>query len=490
MKTLKVAFMLPAYMGSNHSLFLGVAYLSSAVKKQGNQSIVLDEDAIRWVYAKEDENTSLERAEGRVKEEIRKYAPDVLCMSLNTTNLENGLRMLSYVRHSFPEAYMVVGGPHISACSEQFRRWHRDLFDAAIVGEGEDAICDLLKSVCQGERKTPIPGIIYSSNELSVIPRKMVDINCLEFPDREAFFAIYNTKERAIAEENYTRVFYSHLPGFENGHARIVASRGCYNNCTFCSPGMYWRDQVSGKPCRRIRSAKSIADEIELLIHDGVGAIYFDDPTFPIKSDKKFFDELGKEILDRQLVFNWGAPICSSEVDTEILDRLQRTGFSYTYFGLESYKEENLKDFHKMQDIQRCLELIRECKKRNIHCDASYQIGLPNETVEDIKKSIDWIFKNKIERNAFYSITAIWPETMMAKEYGVLPEFFEPSYDKKTIEREKGLFYYEQGNPVVEHFYSNCSGTYHFIPMDVAIEMKYYVFDSGLTNRFAKKRGS
>lgn len=490
MKSLKIAFMLPTYMGSNHSIFLGVAYLAAAVKKQGNDAIVLDEDAIRWIYAKEDESTSLIKAEERVKEEIKKYAPDVLCMSLNTTNLKNGLRMMTYVRNTFPEIYMIVGGPHISACAEQFRRWHRELFDAAIVGEGEDAICELLQSIGSERRNAPIPGIMYSSDDEHVIPRGMVDIRSLDFPDRESFFAIYSDEEIEIAKENYTRVFYSHLPGFENGHARIVASRGCYNNCTFCSPGMYWRDQVSGKPCRRIRTAKNIVDEIEMLTKQGVGAIYFDDPTFPIKSDKLFFDELEREILERNLVFNWGAPICSSEVDTDILDRLQKIGFTYTYFGLENYKEDNLKDFHKMQDIQRCLELIRECKNRNIHCDASYQIGLPNETVEDIKKSIDWIFKNKIERNAFYSITAIWPETIMAKEYGVLPEYYEPSYDKTIVERQKGLFYYEQGNPIVEQFYSNCSGTYHFIPMDTAIEMKYYVFDSGLTNRFAQKRGS
>lgn len=490
MKSLKVAFMLPVYMGSNHSLFLGVAYLASAVKKQGNQAIVLDEDAIRWIYSKDDESSSLEKAEERVKAEIRKYDPDILCMSLNTTNLKNGLRMLEYVRHAFPEVYMIVGGPHISTCAEQFRIWHRELFDAAIIGEGEDAICELLQRLDDGKKNAPIPGIIYSSNDERVIPRGMVDINSLDFPDRAAFFAIYKFDELALAKENYTRVFYSHLPGFENGHARIIASRGCYNNCTFCSPGMYWRDQLSGKPCRRIRAAKNIVDEIEMLINSGVGAIYFDDPTFPIKSDKAFFDDLEREILERKLVFNWGAPICSSEVDTEILDKLQNIGFTYTYFGLENYKEDNLKDFHKMQDIQRCLELIAECKKRNIHCDASYQIGLPNETVEDIKKSIDWIFKNKIERNAFYSITAIWPETTMAKEYGVLPEYYEPSYNKKIIEKEKGLFYYEQGNPIVEQFYSNCSGTYHFIPMETAIEMKYYVFDSGLTNRFAKKRGS
>lgn len=486
MRPLKVAFLLPAYMGSNHSMFLGVAYLSSAIKKQGHLSIILDEDAIRWIYAKEDEHSSLKKAEMRVIAEIEKYSPDVLCISINTTNLKNGIRMLSYVRHSFPEVYMIVGGPHISVCSEQFRIWHRDLFDAAIVGEGEDAINDLLQNLAKGKNNIPIPGIIYSSDNLSVIPRNIVDINNIEFPDREAFFIIYNKEERIIAEENYTRVFYSHLPGFENSYARIVASRGCYNNCTFCSPGVYWKNPLTGNPCRRIRSAKNIVDEIESLIRKGVKSIYFDDPTFPIKSDKLFFNELEKEILDRKIVFKWGAPICSSEVDIKILDRLQKIGFTYTYFGLENYKEENLKDLKKMQDVQRCLELIKECKARGIHCDASYQIGLPNETVDDIKKSIDWIFKNKIEKNTFFSITAIWPGTILAKDYGVLSEFYEPSYDKKIIEKEKNLFYYEQGNPIIEQFYSNCSGTYHFIPIDVAIEMKYYAFDSGLVNRFKK----
>ena len=204
----------------------------------------------------------------------------------------------------------------------------------------------------------------------------------------------------------------------------------------------------------------------------------------------RFFDDFEHEIIKRNLKFSWGAPICSNEIDSKILDRLQRIGFTYCYFGLENYREDNLKDFHKQQDIKRCLELIAECKKRGIHCDASYQIGLPNESVDEMKKSIDWIFKNGIERNTFYSITAIWPGTQMAYEYGVSPECYEPDFDKKDFGEKRGLYFYEQGNPIVEQFYSNCSGAYHFIPMDVAIEMKYYAFDKGLTNRFAKKRGS
>ena len=477
-------------MGSNHSLFLGVGYLASAVKQKGNDAIVIDEDAIRWIYSSEGDEKSIELAEKRVIEEIQKYLPHMLCLSMNTANYKNGLRLLKYVRREFPDIFMTVGGPHISVCYETFVKLHRDLFDAAIIGEGEDSLCELIESIKNGNTNTKVPGVCYANDHGSYVQGKMVNIENLAFPDRKAFFDIYSGDELKLAEENYKRVFYSHLPGFENGHARVVASRGCYNNCTFCSPGIYWKNPENNRPCRRIRSAKSIVDEIELLLSEGIGAIYFDDPTFPIKSDMNFFEALEREILTRKLKFYWGAPICSNEIDTNILDRLQKIGFSYCYFGLENYREDNLKDFHKQQDIKRCLELIAECKKRGIHCDASYQIGLPNESVEDMKKSIDWIFQNGIERNTFYSITAIWPETQMATEYGVRPEYYEPTFDKETFEKKSGLFFYEQGNPIVEQFYSNCSGTYHFIPMDVAIEMKYYVFDKGLTNRFAKKRGS
>lgn len=486
----KIAFLLPAYMGSNHSLFLGVGYLAAVVKQRGNSAIIIDEDAIRWIYSSEGDEESLKLAEKRVIDEIRKYSPNMICMSMNTANYKNALRVLQYVRCVFKETYTVVGGPHISVCYKSFWKWHRDLFDAAIIGEGEIALCTLIDNVRRGVIDKTIPGVFYTNTPEIYTPGKMVEIDHIPFPDRNAFFEIYDENEILLAKENYQRVFYSHLPGFENGHARVVASRGCYNNCTFCSPGMYWRNPQNNIPCRRIRNAKSVVDEIEALVACGIGAIYFDDPTFPIKSDIAFFSIFEREILERKLKFYWGAPICSNEIDTEILDRLQRIGFSYCYFGLESYCEEYLNDFHKKQDIKRCLDLIRECRERGIHCDASYQIGLPNEKIDDMKKSIDWIFQNGIERNTFYSITAIWPGTDMAREYGITDDYYEPAFEKKQIEENKGLYFYEQGNPIVEQFYSNCSGTYHFIPMDVAIDMKYYVFDKGLSNRFAKKRGS
>lgn len=486
MRDYKVAFLLPTYFGSNHSMFLGVGYLVSAVKRKSNDAIVIDEDAISWLYHHY-YKTTIDNIRKRVIHEINKYSPDMLCFMINTANYKNALRLLSYVREEFPQIFTVVGGPHISTCYEEFSRLHSDLYDAAIIGEGEETLCQLIDSIKRGINNKIIPGACYSGDVRLVSKRALLDVDSINPPDRNAFFVIFEEKEKCIVEEHYKRVFYSKLPGFENGHARVVASRGCYNQCTFCSPGVYWRNPLNNLPCRRVRSAKKLVDEIEKLLLKGIYAIYFDDPTFPIKSDIAFFNLFENEILSRGLKFHWGAPICSNEIDSNILDRLQRLGFTYTYFGLENYREENLNDFRKQQDISMCLKIINECRVRGIHCDASYQIGLPNESIDDIKRSIDWIFKHGIERNTFYSITAIWPGTELAKKYGVIADYYEPSYDKKDFEARSGLFFYEQGNPVIEQFYSNCSGTYHFIPVDLAIEVKYYMFDNGLTNRFIKK---
>ena len=136
-KDYKVAFLLPAYMGSNHSLFLGVGYLAASVKQHGNDAIVIDEDAIRWLYSADGDKKSLKLAEKRVIDEINKYEPNMLCLSMNTANYRNGSRLLKYIRKEFPDIYMTVGGPHISVCYKTFFEWHHDLFDAAITGEGE-----------------------------------------------------------------------------------------------------------------------------------------------------------------------------------------------------------------------------------------------------------------------------------------------------------------------------------------------------------------
>ena len=480
----RVLLTLPVYFGSNHSRFLGPAYIASFLNAHGRECCILDEDAIAWLY--HDTSDPQKQIRTRIVDAIHEFLPDIIGIYLNTANYKNGLSLLTFLRKNFPEICMVVGGPHITTCFKTFDALHSDLFDYAIVGEGEVAfykICQLIENKCHAH----IPGVFAANHSDSFRAAPLLDIDRLPTPDRTAFFTLFSKEERRTLIQNDTRVFYSSLPGFDSNYARVVATRGCYNACRFCSPGLYWRDPVTQQPRRRIRSPIAVVDEIEDLISKGHTSIYFDDPTFPILSNLPFFQTFCKEIKRRHLSFSWGAPICSNEINKYVLDELADIGMTYTYFGLENYNYDYLSAMEKEQNIDSCLMLIKSCEKRGIHCDASYQLGFPNDSFEAIRQSIDWIFDRRIQFHTFYSLTAIWPETSLAEEYNITPECYEPNFDKNRL-REFGLYFYEQGNQVLEQFYSNISGTYHFLPEDDTVALKYYIFDKGLTNRFARKK--
>jgi radical SAM superfamily enzyme YgiQ (UPF0313 family) len=170
------------------------------------------------------------------------------------------------------------------------------------------------------------------------------------------------------------------------------------------------------------------------------------------------------------------------ELNEDVLDMLFATGFRYTYIGLESYNNTNLSILSKKQSIEHCIRMVNACLEKHIHCDVSYQIGLPGESLIDIEKSLDWLKTNGLEKRVFFNITAIWPETALAKKHGVLPEDYEPTSNKKILE-QRGLYYFDVHNELDEYF-SNCSGTFHFISYATAIKVKEMLFEMGFFNRF------
>lgn len=123
------------------------------------------------------------------------------------------------------------------------------------------------------------------------------------------------------------------------------------------------------------------------------------------------------------------------------------------------------------------------CAELGIHCDVSYQIGLPGDDYESIVRSIQWLENHNLKKRSFFSIAAIWPETALARKHGLSSDDYEPERDKKVWEKH-GLYYYEPGNPQIEKYYSNCSGTFHFIDMKTAVRVKHYLIDAGFIRRF------
>ena len=90
---------------------------------------------------------------------------------------------------------------------------------------------------------------------------------------------------------------------------------------------------------------------------------------------------------------------------------------------------------------------------------------------------------NGLQKNSFFSIAAIWPETSWAIVYGVDSDYFEPAVEKEGL-RANGVYYFKPGNPQIERYFSNCSSNFHFIDEETAIRVKHYLIDAGFIRRF------
>lgn len=482
----KIAFLIPYYEGRNHNQFIGIGYLSQILLTNGYDTLIFDEDAIFYLMERKNTENALDSSRQFIFQRLSEYKPDVICVTVNTTNYPNSLRLLSFIRKRFAGVKIIVGGPHITSSWKVFKDYHKNLFDIAIIGEGEKTLLEVCNRLFKERSLKGINGIILStpSNNNFVANHLISKLDDLPFPDRDGFFKLYSGKELEIINDNYQDVFYTFLPGFRGKkYARIVGSRGCSFACDFCSPSILWKNNYTGKPVRRIRDPKRVVDEIEYLYCKNYRAFYFDDPTFPFKSKPEFYTTMISELQKRNIHINWSAPTRSDELSKEILQELYDSGFTYTYFGLETDQKEKLMNMEKYFDIEHSLNVIKWCDEIGIHCDVSYQVGLPGDNLDSIIKSIQWLEKHGLQKNSFFSIAAIWPETPLAKKYGITSADFEPETDKKRLEAS-GLYFFEPGNPQIERYYSNCSGNFHFIEEETAIQIKYYLMDAGFIKRF------
>src|SRR5438445_659944 len=96
---------------------------------------------------------------------VSREAPDVVGVSIGTQmQLLAGLTFCKMIKEAFPHIHITVGGNIITRLQEEFpkhERFFTDVFDSAILYEGEHALLWLLEALA-GERELPkVPNLIY-----------------------------------------------------------------------------------------------------------------------------------------------------------------------------------------------------------------------------------------------------------------------------------------------------------------------------------------
>jgi hopanoid biosynthesis associated radical SAM protein HpnJ len=172
------------------------------------------------------------------------------------------------------------------------------------------------------------------------------------------------------------------VPFLLNPYISFYTTRGCPAMCTFC----LWPQTHSGHRWR-LRSSQDVASECRYVLENfpGLKEIFFDDDTFNYRKQRTL--ELCAEL--KKLKFTWS---CTSRVTTdyETLKAMKEAGCRLLIVGYESGDQQILKNIKKGATIEMAQRFTENAHKLGLVIHGDFIVGLPGETRETIRKTIDF----------------------------------------------------------------------------------------------------
>jgi hopanoid biosynthesis associated radical SAM protein HpnJ len=172
------------------------------------------------------------------------------------------------------------------------------------------------------------------------------------------------------------------VPFLLHPYISLYSTRGCPAQCTFC----LWPQTLSGHAWRK-RSTDDVAAEMAWAKENfpEVKEFFFDDDTFNIQKVRTI--ELCEKL--KPLGLTWS---CTSRVttDRETLKAMRDAGCRLLIVGFESGDPQILKNIKKGATIERARDFTKDCHDLGLTIHGDFILGLPGETKESIRNTINF----------------------------------------------------------------------------------------------------
>lgn len=217
------------------------------------------------------------------------------------------------------------------------------------------------------------------------------------------------------------------MPMIRGPFTFIVSSRGCPAGCKYCIKHVTYQNSV------RVRSAEHIVEELEYLIDLGIRNVHMYADLFTVNRDHVM--ELCELIIERDLKIKWTCNSRVDYVDQELLMQMGRAGCWLISWGIESANEMILKRARKGYKKEQAFKALKWAKEAGIKNWGYFIIGLPGETEESIRESIDYAKELPLDI-ALFHIAAPYPGTPFFYEV-VENGWFRPGTKWEEVDMDK-----------------------------------------------------
>jgi len=237
--------------------------------------------------------------------------------------------------------------------------------DFGIRGDGEQAICRLLRQLAATKNFERVPGLIWRQNG-SLLYNRPAWSSGLAIPHRRG----------NIDNLTYFR---------RGGQIGLETKRGCNRKCLYCA------DALAKGPRPRLRRPTEVADEFEALLAQGIDLLHLCDSEFniPRRHAVAVCQELIRRRLGRKV--RWYAYMAVLPFDAELAHLMQKAGCLGINFTADAACLEILKTYcqkHRSADIKRAVQL---CRRYGIAVMIDLLLGGPGETPDTLAETINFM---------------------------------------------------------------------------------------------------
>ena len=256
---------------------------------------------------------------------------------------------------------VVLGGPHVTLLPEEAALHADTLF----VGEAEGLWPQFLDDFVQGRsQKMYRPA---AAPDLAHVPQARKDL--------------------------------FHRKDLTNGV--LFASRGCPNQCDFCTVSVMYQKQLRKRPVAEVAA--------EFASFKGKVIIFWDDN---IAGDLNYAKELFRAVAPQRKWWSSQASIHAGQ-DEEFLELAARSGCKQLFLGLESISQASMNEVHKrFNRVEEYGQIIRRIHRHGIAVQAGIVFGFDSDTPAIFGETLDFLEQNGVQ-NATFNILTPFPGTRL-----------------------------------------------------------------------------
>lgn len=321
-----------------------------------------------------------------VEKILDEFNPDVVGISVTSTKcISDALRLSRVIKH---RKIPVVWGGHMASSVPEISL-RSELVDYITIGEGEFTWEELLSCLESKGDVHSVAGLAFLENGVFVrnADRELSDLADLPVMDWSL-----------IHVEDYFQTLFGCKKMLS-----VYTLKGCPGRCAFCFC------QSFQKCSFRRRPIEYVMQEVRHLV-EAVGADGIHYGSEMIARNSKELHEFCDRIDSMGLKFVWGGNARVGMIDPDDFKYMYDKGCRWLYFGLESGSAGVQTLMNKNLPLDKVKPTIQACTDAGIAAITSYIVGYPDETPEDLQKTID--LKKSIptamgDCNLFY----LFPET-------------------------------------------------------------------------------